>query len=61
MAQGFGYTLASMGPFAVGIVHDWTGGWNAVGWIFGVIGLGAIIAGLGAGRALYVQVESEKV
>ena len=61
MAQGFGYTLASMGPLAVGIVHDWTGGWNALGWIFGIIGLGAIIAGLGAGRALYVQVESEKV
>ncbi|MEX3773680.1 CynX/NimT family MFS transporter [Pseudomonas sp. MYb118] len=61
MAQGFGYTLASLGPFAVGIVHDWTGGWNAVGWIFGVIGLGAIVAGLGAGRSLYVQVVSEKV
>ncbi len=61
MAQGFGYTLASMGPFAVGIVHDLTGSWTAVGWIFGVIGLGAIIAGLGAGRSLYVQVESEKV
>ncbi|WP_310263697.1 CynX/NimT family MFS transporter [Pseudomonas sp. 3296] len=61
MAQGFGYTLASMGPFAVGIVHDWTGGWTALGWIFGVIGLGAIVAGLGAGRSLYVQVVSEKV
>jgi CP family cyanate transporter-like MFS transporter len=61
MAQGFGYTLASMGPFAVGVVHDWTGGWTALGWIFGVIGLGAIIAGLGAGRSLYVQVQSEKV
>jgi len=61
MAQGFGYTLASMGPFAVGVVHDWTGGWSAVGWIFGVIGLAAIIAGLGAGRALYVNVHSEKV
>ncbi|WP_030129787.1 CynX/NimT family MFS transporter [Pseudomonas sp. QTF5] len=61
MAQGFGYTLASMGPFAVGVVHDWTGGWNALGWIFGVIGLGAIIAGLGAGRSLYVQVQSERV
>ncbi|MDQ3202842.1 MAG: CynX/NimT family MFS transporter, partial [Pseudomonadota bacterium] len=61
MAQGFGYTLASMGPFAVGIVHDWTGEWSAVGWIFGVIGLAAIVAGLGAGRSLYVQVESEKI
>jgi CP family cyanate transporter-like MFS transporter len=60
MAQGFGYTLASLGPFAVGLVHDWTGGWSAIGWIFAVIGLGAIIAGLGAGRARYVQVTSEK-
>lgn len=61
MAQGIGYTLASMGPFAVGLVHDWTGGWNAVGWIFAVLGCGAIIAGLGAGRALYVQVQSERI
>ncbi|WP_210640666.1 CynX/NimT family MFS transporter [Pseudomonas sp. Tri1] len=61
MAQGFGYTLASLGPFAVGVVHDVTGGWNALGWIFGLVGLGAIIAGIGAGRALYVGVSSEKV
>jgi CP family cyanate transporter-like MFS transporter len=61
MAQGIGYTLASMGPFAVGLVHDLTGGWTALGWIFGVIGIAAIIAGLGAGRSLYVQVQSEKV
>ncbi|WP_411829931.1 CynX/NimT family MFS transporter [Pseudomonas frederiksbergensis] len=61
MAQGFGYTLASLGPFAVGLVHDLTGGWSALGWIFGVIGLGAIIAGIGAGRALYVGVVSERV
>lgn len=61
MAQGFGYTLASLGPFAVGVVHDLTGGWNALGWIFGLVGLGAIIAGIGAGRALYVGVSSEKV
>lgn len=61
MAQGIGYTLASMGPFAVGLVHDWTGGWNAVGWIFAVLGGGAIIAGLGAGRSLYVQAQSERI
>ncbi|WP_150640532.1 CynX/NimT family MFS transporter [Pseudomonas fluorescens] len=61
MAQGIGYTLASMGPFAVGLVHDLTGGWTALGWIFGVVGSAAILAGLGAGRSLYVQVESEKV
>ncbi|WP_248745244.1 MULTISPECIES: CynX/NimT family MFS transporter [unclassified Pseudomonas] len=61
MAQGIGYTLASMGPFAVGLVHDLTGGWEALGWIFGVIGLGAIVFGLGAGRARYVQVTCEKL
>ncbi|WP_460131320.1 CynX/NimT family MFS transporter [Pseudomonas sp. S1_E04] len=60
MAQGIGYTLASMGPLAVGVLHDWTGGWGATGWVFGVIGLGAIITGCGAGRALYVGVTSEK-
>ncbi|MEE4619010.1 CynX/NimT family MFS transporter [Pseudomonas alliivorans] len=61
MAQGFGYTIASMGPFAVGVVHDVTGNWNAIGWIFAVLGVGAMIAGMGAGRSLYVQVNSEKV
>lgn len=61
MAQGIGYTIASMGPFAVGVVHDLSGSWNALGWIFGVLGLSAIIAGLGAGRSRYVQVVSEKV
>jgi len=61
MAQGVGYTLASLGPFAVGVVHDWTGNWSSVGWIFGIIGVGAILAGMGAGRALYVDVTSEKV
>lgn len=61
MAQGVGYTLASMGPFAVGVVHDFTGGWAAVGWIFAVVGTGAILFGLKAGRALHVQVTSERV
>ncbi|CAK9891084.1 MULTISPECIES: CynX/NimT family MFS transporter [Pseudomonas] len=61
MAQGIGYTLASMGPFAVGLVHDLTGGWNAVGWIFAVLGVGAIGFGLKAGRNLHVQVLSERV
>ncbi|WP_312153001.1 CynX/NimT family MFS transporter [Pseudomonas sp.] len=61
MAQGVGYTLASMGPFAVGLVHDLTGGWAAVGWIFAVLGTGAIVFGLKAGSAQHVQVVSERV
>ena len=61
MAQGIGYTLASLGPLAVGVLHDWTGGWGATGWVFGVIGVGAMVAGLCAGRTAYVGVSSEKV
>ena len=61
MAQGIGYTVASLGPLAVGVVHEMTGGWSAVGWIFAVVGLAAIIAGLGAGRARYVNVRCEKI
>ncbi|MDZ5603415.1 MFS transporter [Pseudomonas sp. RP23018S] len=61
MAQGVGYTLASMGPFAVGLVHDLTQGWAAVGWIFAALGVGAIGFGLKAGRALHVQAVSERV
>ncbi|SQG00091.1 cyanate transport system protein [Paucimonas lemoignei] len=61
MAQGIGYTIASIGPFAVGVVHDVTGSWDSIGWIFAVLGAAATVAGLGAGRALYVQVSSEKI
>ncbi len=38
MAQGVGYTLASMGPFAVGLVHDLTGAGCGVD--FAVLGRG---------------------
>ncbi|AIR88000.1 CynX/NimT family MFS transporter [Pseudomonas cremoricolorata] len=61
MAQGVGYTLASMGPFAVGLVHDLTDGWAAVGWIFAAVGAGALVFGMKAGRALHVQAVSERV
>lgn len=61
MAQGIGYTVASMGPLAVGLVHDYTGGWDAVGWVFAFIGLAATIAGMGAGRARYVHATARLV
>lgn len=59
MAQGVGYTLAATGPFLVGVVHDSSGGWNAVGAIFVALSLGALAAGLGAGRAKRVGARSE--
>ncbi|MGQ7244655.1 CynX/NimT family MFS transporter [Salinicola sp. V024] len=50
MAQGIGYTLAAMGPLLVGVLHDWSGGWNVVGILVTAIALGALIMALGAGR-----------
>lgn len=55
MAQGVGYTLAASGPLLVGILHDLYQSWRVAGVFLGVIGLGAMIAGLGAGRRRYVQ------
>jgi CP family cyanate transporter-like MFS transporter len=50
MAQSIGYTLAALGPFVLGIVHDATGGWDTpiAILLFGSVAL--LVAGLGAGR-----------
>ncbi|HUL05369.1 MAG TPA: MFS transporter [Candidatus Acidoferrum sp.] len=50
MAQGVGYCLAAAGPLLVGLLHGWTGSWSTLGILFLVIGTGALLAGLGAGR-----------
>ena len=42
MAQSVGYTLASAGPFAVGILHGWSGDWHASAALFAVV---AVVAG----------------
>jgi len=54
MAQGLGYTMAALGPLFVGVLHEKFASWNIAGAFLGVIAIGAIIAGLGAGRKLYV-------
>jgi CP family cyanate transporter-like MFS transporter len=54
MAQGVGYTLAATGPLLVGLIRGWTGSFQATAFLFVALGLGAAIAGLGAGRALHV-------
>jgi CP family cyanate transporter-like MFS transporter len=54
MAQGVGYCLAATGPLLVGVLHSWTGNWSALGGLFLTIGVGALLAGLGAGRNLHV-------
>lgn len=55
MAQGVGYTLAALGPLAVGLLHDASGSWNSLAWLFGGIGLLAMAAGLLAGRDRLVK------
>ncbi|WP_445621132.1 CynX/NimT family MFS transporter [Kushneria sp. Sum13] len=55
MAQGFGYVLAAFGPLLVGLLHDWSGGWDVVGILLGLIGLAAMIVALGAGRNRLVR------
>ncbi len=50
MAQGIGYTLAALGPLLVGVLHDWSGSWNVIGFLVSAIALGALAMALGAGR-----------
>lgn len=57
MAQSVGYTLASLGPLLVGLLHDWAGSWAAAGPLFVAICLVAAVVGYGAGRDLYVQAQ----
>lgn len=54
MVQGVGYTLAALGPFAVGLLHEITGGWGALGGLFTVISVAALVCGLQAGRQRFV-------
>lgn len=50
MAQGIGYTGASLGPLAFGLAHEATGGWNAPAVLFVGIATAAILIGQAAGR-----------
>jgi len=51
LAQTVGYAFSGLiGPFAVGLIYDWSGSWPVVAAFFTVVGLASLIAGLGAGR-----------
>lgn len=54
MVQGVGYTLASLGPFLLGVIHEVSGSWDPVGILFTLIALAAIGFGVLAGRNRYV-------
>ncbi len=50
MAQGIGYLVAGLGPLALGLLHDMTGGWDAAGALFVAITAAAMTAGWAAGQ-----------
>ncbi|MNF10634.1 hypothetical protein D3C80_2116330 [compost metagenome] len=54
MAQGVGYVPAALSPLGVGLLHQWTGGFEAVAGLVAVIGLGLVASGLIAGRDRFV-------
>lgn len=54
MAQCFGYLLAALGPLIVGLIRGWTGSFAPSAILFGLLGLGAALAGWGAGKARHV-------
>lgn len=59
MTQGIGYTVASLGPLAVGVLHDVSGNWHGSAVLFVAIWLAALVCGLGGGRNLYVPARLE--
>lgn len=57
MAQAIGYSIAAMGPIAIGYIHDVTNAWKVP--LLTLIGITCVVIffGLGAGRDLYVLEE----
>lgn len=54
MAQGFGYLIASTGPFLFGLLHDVSHGWTVPFILFLVVYAVQVVAGVVAGRNRYV-------
>jgi CP family cyanate transporter-like MFS transporter len=54
MAQGFGYLIASAGPFLFGLLHDVSNGWTVPFILFLAVYTVQIAAGVVAGRDRYV-------
>lgn len=54
MAQSIGYSIAALGPFGVGLLHEASGAWMLPAAFFGLMALVATGCGLGAARNRYV-------
>jgi CP family cyanate transporter-like MFS transporter len=60
MAQGIGYSLAAAGPLVVGVLRDFSDDWNSSAIFFVFLSVGSMIAGMGAGRNLYVDADLKR-
>lgn len=60
MAQGWGYALAAFGPLLVGLLRDWTGGFESAAALVAVVGLSMVWSGWGAGRKMLVQAGNDR-
>ncbi|MCB5187613.1 CynX/NimT family MFS transporter [Methylobacillus caricis] len=49
MSQGVGYTMASLGPYFMGVMHEMSGSWHTIGWLLSAIALAGIYFGIQAG------------
>lgn len=54
MAQSAGYTFAALGPLAIGVLHDATGGWSVPLAVLGCLALPELAAALAAARPGFV-------
>lgn len=57
MAQTSGYILGAVGPFALGAVHESTGGWGIPLAVLIVLGVPTVASGLGSARERYASHE----
>ncbi|NEX62556.1 CynX/NimT family MFS transporter [Noviherbaspirillum galbum] len=55
MTQFVGYLLAATGPFFAGLLRDISKGWDLTAVFFFVVSVGAMAAGIGAGRARHIK------
>jgi CP family cyanate transporter-like MFS transporter len=60
MAQSIGYVVAAMGPFAVGLLHDLTGGWTVPFLLLFAVLVVQCAAGVLAGRDLLLRSTGER-
>lgn len=61
MAQGFGYCIAAIGPFLVGIIHQITGGFTATAGLFLALCIGASLFGYLAGRPIAIPIKAQRI